>query len=228
VLSYHKIGAPPAGGWETWYYVSQRTFRQQLQTLIRAGWHPIDHVTFVAALDRPDAAPERGLLVTFDDGYASLVREAVPVMEDLGVAGVVFVPTAYIGGSNDFDRDNEPREPILSWDELRELGRRGVSVQSHGVRHAVMSDLAAADQRRELVESRRTLEDGLGSTVDLFAFPYGDEGGDPAATTSLLETAGYRAAFGYGGAAARLAHDDRFRLPRLAMGPDVDVLALLS
>jgi peptidoglycan/xylan/chitin deacetylase (PgdA/CDA1 family) len=196
--------------------------------MLDAGRQPIDHATFVAALDRPDAAPERSLLVTFDDGYASLVREAVPVLEELGVPGIVFVPTDYVGGTNEFDRDNEPEEPILSWEELRDLGRHGVSVQSHGVRHVAMSDLAPEAQRVELAASRDDLADALGTTVDLFAFPYGDDGADAAAMTSLLRTTGYRAAFGYGGGAVRLGEDDRFRLPRVAMGPDVDLTALLA
>lgn len=228
VLGYHKIGEPPADGWETWYYVPRQVFRAQLQTLLATGWHPIDHATFVEALDRPERAPTRSFLVTFDDAYRSLVSEALPVLEDLGVPAVVFVPTHYIGGTNAFDLDNEPEEQICDWDDLRHLHDRRVSVQSHGVRHAAMSELNPDAQREELQASRRALESGLGTTVDLFAFPYGDDGDDPRAMAAAVRAAGYRAAFGYGGGATDLRRGDRFRWPRAAMGPDTDLAAVLG
>jgi hypothetical protein len=45
---------------------------------------------------------------------------------------------------------------------------------------------------------------------------------------AALEQAGYRAAFGYGGDPFELPADDRYRLARVAMGPDTDLRALLT
>jgi len=208
--------------------VPRQVFRAQLQTLLATGWHAIDHATFVEALDRPERARSRSFLITFDDASRSLVREALPVLEDLELPAVVFVPTHYIGGSNAFDLDNEPEEQICDWDDLRHLQERMVSVQSHGVRHAAMSELNLEAQRDELRASRHALESGLGTTVDLFAYPYGDDGDDPGTMATALGAAGYRAAFGYGGGATDLRRGDRFRWPRAAMGPDSDLAALLG
>src|SRR5207244_6329869 len=97
------------------------------------------------------------VLVTFDDAYRSLVLEALPVLEELDHPAVVFVPTAYIGGTNSFDADEEPAEPICNWDDLVTLESHGVSIQSHGVHHAAMSELEPRAQRAELEESRRCL-----------------------------------------------------------------------
>src|SRR5690242_5117185 len=103
ILSYHKIGEPPASGWDTWYYVSRARFREQLLTLQRLGWKAIDAEASLAALDDPEQLRQPSALITFDDGYRSLVREAVPVLEELGFPGVVFVPTSYVGATNSFD-----------------------------------------------------------------------------------------------------------------------------
>jgi hypothetical protein len=91
-----------------------------------------------------------------------------------------------------------------------------------------MSDIDPAAQRVELEASRRTLESRTGASVDLFAFPYGDAGTDARAMADAVRTAGYRAAFGYGGGPADLDTDDRYCLPRLAMGPDTDLAGLLT
>jgi peptidoglycan/xylan/chitin deacetylase (PgdA/CDA1 family) len=101
-------------------------------------------------------------------------------------------------------------------------------VQSHGVNHLPMSDLDRSAQAAELDASRRTLEAELGLPVTTFAFPYGDEGSVPADTRVMLQDAGYGAAFLYGGGTADLRAHDRYRLPRLAMGADTNLLELLE
>jgi peptidoglycan/xylan/chitin deacetylase (PgdA/CDA1 family) len=227
ILSYHKIGDPP-DGWDSWYYVSGERFRAHLAILAEHGWRTIDHATLLGALDEPARLPGPSVLVTFDDAYRSLIREALPVLDEFGAPAVVFVPTAYIGGTNAFDAGEEPDERICSWDDLATLAANGVSIQSHGVHHAAMSDLDPHAQRVELEQSRQTLEDKLRTTVDLFAFPYGDAGTDAPTMAGAVQTAGYRAACGYGGGPADLVADDRFCLPRLAMGPDTDLADLLA
>jgi peptidoglycan/xylan/chitin deacetylase (PgdA/CDA1 family) len=227
ILSYHKIGEPP-DDWYSWYYVSRARFREDLNLLQDLGWTTIDHTTLIDALDRPDRLRAPSVLITFDDAYASLVREALPVLSEAGAPAVVFVPTVYIGGMNTFDAGEEPDEPICSRQDLATLAEHGVSIQSHGAHHAAMSDLAPHEQRSELEESRRELEAVTGGTVDLFAFPYGDAGTDRRAMADAVQAAGYRAAFGYGGGPADLTADDRYCLPRLAMGPDTDLAALLA
>jgi peptidoglycan/xylan/chitin deacetylase (PgdA/CDA1 family) len=228
ILSYHKIGEPPEDGWESWYYVSRALFRAHLQLLLDEGWTPIDGATLLGALDDPDRLDAPSVLITFDDGYQSLVAEALPVLEDLGFPGVVFVPTAYVGGTNEFDQDDEPEERICSWDDLLALRAGGVAIESHGVRHCAMSTLERSERETELRDSRGELEAQLGRGVRLFAFPYGDDGDDHVHMAEALRRSGYDAACLYGGGAFDLRDADRYRLPRLAMGPDTDLLELLG
>jgi peptidoglycan/xylan/chitin deacetylase (PgdA/CDA1 family) len=227
VLSYHKIGEPPADGWDSWYYVPAHTLEAQLGFLVEGGWQPIDHNSLLAGLDHPECLPERSALVTFDDAYHSLAEYAWPVLARTGFPCVVFVPTAFIGRTNLFDDGEEPTESISTWPDLREWASDGVSVQSHGVRHRPMSGIPPNEQRFELFQSRSQLQAGLGLDVELFAFPYGDEGDQPSAMTTLVKDVGYRAAFLYGGGPFDPAHADRYRLPRLAMGPDTDLEVVL-
>jgi peptidoglycan/xylan/chitin deacetylase (PgdA/CDA1 family) len=228
ILSYHKIGEPPGGGWDSWYYVSGATFEAHLGLLAEGGWRPIDHTTLLAGLDHPEALTDRSVLVTFDDGYRSLADHAQPVLERTGFPSVVFVPTAFIGRTNLFDEGDEPTEPICTWHDLRTLATRGVSIQSHGVGHRAMSQICPDEQAIELSRSRQHLERGLGAPVELFAFPYGDGGDEPTAMSDRVEQAGYKAAFLYGGGPVELVGADRYRLPRLAMGPDTDLEQLLG
>ena len=228
ILSYHKIGPPPEGGWESWYYVSAETFAEHLQWLRSRRYEPIDIHTFYRGLDDPSTLPAKSTLITFDDGYRNNLTVALPVMRRLGFPGVIFVPTQYIGGINEWDTNNEPVERICDWDELLELEKGGVAVESHSVSHPAFSLLTPAQQEDELRRSKETLESVLGRTVELFGYPYGDAGADAAFSRDALRRTGYRAACLYGGGAVTLPDADRFRLERLAIGPDSDLPGLLG
>ena len=123
-----------------------------------------------------------------------MLEVALPVLIRFRYPAVMFVPTGFIGGSNRFDASAEPEEAICDWDALRELDRNGVSIQSHGVSHRPFSELVPFEQEVELRESKRVLEDGLNRPVTLFAYPYGDTGGDSCRGSEQLRDAGYRAA----------------------------------
>jgi len=111
-----------------------------------------------------DALDDERFVLTFDDAHKSLL--------DLAAPAVVFVPTDYVGMSDE----------VLSWDDLRALRDAGWTIGSHSRTHARMSwrlydeDDAAYAKRLddECAGSREILEKKLGITVRDFAYPYGD------------------------------------------------------
>jgi peptidoglycan/xylan/chitin deacetylase (PgdA/CDA1 family) len=235
ILGFHKIGEPPPDGWETWFYIPEGIFVEQLSYLQEDGWQVIDLATFLEGLAAPNRLPERAVLLTFDDGYRSMRTVALPWLLRFGYPAVLFVPSDFIGGRNTFD-GAEPEEALCDWDDLAYLERRGVSVQSHGATHRSLSDLTLTEQEEELCRSKTLLEAGLGKRVEVFSYPYGDDGvssypyGDDGANSptlrqvrETLKRAGYRAACLYGGGAIRLPAADTYRLARLAVGPDSDL-----
>lgn len=228
ILGFHKIGAPPPppAGWESWFYVSVPAFDRFLGALADAGFEAIALDRFLAGLDDPASLPERSALITFDDGYRSMVGEALPVLRKHGAPGVLFVPTGHVGGINGFDHGVEPEEPICTWDELRTLRDGGVSIQSHAHTHRAFTSIGRAERADELARSKAMLEKELGGTVDTIAFPYGDAG--PDSDRAQAAEAGYRAAFTYRGAPVRVPVADRYRIERIAMGPDTDLQAELE
>jgi peptidoglycan/xylan/chitin deacetylase (PgdA/CDA1 family) len=228
VLAYHKVGPPGPEAWETWYYVPEQVFADQIATLSACGWDVIDIGELRAALAGSSRLPERAALVTFDDGYRSVHEYALPVLQRHESPALLFVPTDFVGRTNEFDSGVEPPEPMCSWDELGELSRSGVAVQSHGKTHRAFSDISSAERRREVADSKAALETRLGGQVDVFAYPYGDDAGGADDVRAALAESGYRAAFGYGGGPFELGGADRYRLARIAMGPDTDLPAELS
>jgi peptidoglycan/xylan/chitin deacetylase (PgdA/CDA1 family) len=228
VLGYHKVGPPGPSAWETWYYVPEQVFADQIATLSACGWETIDIGSLRAALAGTLRLPERAALITFDDGYRAVHEYALPLLQRLACPALLFVPTDFVGRTNEFDSDIEPVEPMCSWDELGELSRSGVAVQSHGKTHRAFSDISPAERRHEVADSKAALEARLEEPVDIFAYPYGDDADGADSVRAALAESGYRAAFGYGGGPFELVRADRYRLARIAMGPDTDLPAELS
>jgi peptidoglycan/xylan/chitin deacetylase (PgdA/CDA1 family) len=227
VLSFHKIGEPPEDGWDTWFYIRESAFIEQLRRLRDENWQVIDAATFLRGLRQPECLPSRAALLTFDDGCRQFLDVAFPCLQSFGYPAVQFLPTAFIGGRNSFDAENEPKEPIFCWNDLRTLERHGISIQSHGVTHRSFSELSVGELRDEIVRSKAVLEDGLGKPIEIFAYPSGDVGASSSVARLALRLAGYRAAFLYGGGPVGFPITDPYRLPRLAMGPDTDLPRLL-
>lgn len=88
---------------------------------------------------------------------------------------------------------------FLGWDEARQMLRAGMAFGSHTHTHPILARLDAAQQLAEFRLSRQILEQQLGRTIDVLAYPVGSRSAFSPASFSGLETAGYRAAFSYYG-----------------------------
>ena len=206
----------------------EQTFVKHLTCLSERGWQVMGLSELLGGLQQPEALPNRAAVLTFDDGYRSLRRIALPCLKQFGFPATLFVPTDYVGKTNSFDQDDEPEERICDWDDLRALERGGVSVQSHSASHRAFSALDREDQMTELLKSKTVLERKLKKPITAFAFPYGDTGSRQRWVTNCLKRAGYQAAFLYGGGPCTWPALDPYRLPRLTVGPDTDLPALLK
>jgi peptidoglycan/xylan/chitin deacetylase (PgdA/CDA1 family) len=227
VLGFHKIGKPSPGAWESWYYIPEQTFLHCLQYLREAGWQVISLYQLLYGLRVPQSLPSRSVLLTFDDGYRSVLKSALPLMQRCGYPGVLFVPTNFIGGRFPLHLSPEAPEEVCDWDDLRRLERSGISIESHGTSHVSFSQLSGAELREEVQESKHAIETQMHKRVRAIAFPYGDAGISQGATSRILRETSYQAGFLYGGGPMHLPIRNPYSLSRIAMGSDSDISQVL-
>ncbi len=98
-LLYHRIATLPYDPQRL--CVSPENFRDQLAHLKRTYrmLHPKEFIEIITA---KRALPKRSCIITFDDGYADNVKEALPILEDAGVTAIFFIATGYVGGRREF------------------------------------------------------------------------------------------------------------------------------
>jgi peptidoglycan/xylan/chitin deacetylase (PgdA/CDA1 family) len=83
---------------------------------------------------------------------------------------------------------------MLTWDQIQTMHRAGISFGSHTLAHPVVSRLSADELDRELMESKRTLEEKLGTPVLDFAYPFGKPSDCSRASQEAISRCGYRTA----------------------------------
>ena len=128
-----------------------------------------------AALQEKKPLPERAVVLTFDDGFADFHTEAAPVLLQKGLPATVFLPTSYCGRTNSWP--GQPKwvdlQPLMSWQQIRELAEQGINFGSHTVSHTNLTEAEAEVAEREIAESRKEIESRTGRAADYFCYPYG-------------------------------------------------------
>lgn len=182
ILMYHTIAEVSHD--PNMLSVSPVKFAAQLAWLRRRGLHGVAVGTLVAALR---AGRARGLVgITFDDGYAAVLANAVPELLRHEFTATVFIITDRIGGINDWD-DGTPW-PLLSGSQIGELVAAGMEIGSHSATHARLTSLASDGLRAEVHGSRQSLRQLCDADIRGFAYPYGDMN---ATTRRAVRDAGY-------------------------------------
>ena len=176
------------------------------------------------------AWPDRAFLLTFDDGYRTVLEQAAPVIAEYGFTATVFVPSALVGGT--MRRYRAPAgtaaAPLLDWRALRELSAAGWTIGSHSRTHARLTGLPAGEAERELVDSKRAIEDRVGRPVDACAYPYGATSRDVETITARHYRAGLGTRLAHVTRASRLTHLERidaYYLRRFSLAERLDTSA---
>jgi peptidoglycan/xylan/chitin deacetylase (PgdA/CDA1 family) len=221
ILAYHGVGleSAPVDG----LVIRPNSFRNQMRLLSALGFRNIALDEAVDRIRRGDAPKTPMLCITFDDGYHNIRANALPVLLEMGWTATVFVPTALVGTSNDWDESVAiPPIPLLNWSDLEFLTSKGILIGSHGKTHRSLLKLAEDDCLSELRDSLSTLRTRLPRYSLVFSYPFGHRN---RAAVSLAQRSGYGAACSMvAGAAA--GKDDLFDLGRLPVS-DNNLLAFL-
>lgn len=132
---------------------------------------------------RADAATASTVItLTFDDGWAS-TRHAEQTMAELGIAGTFYIVDTWIDAPGYFTRG-----------DLDRFAAHGHEIGGHTSTHPALSEVSAAEQKREVCNNRATLE-SWGFHPVSFAYPYAsyDEH-----TSAIVAECGYHTARGLG------------------------------
>jgi peptidoglycan/xylan/chitin deacetylase (PgdA/CDA1 family) len=183
--------------------VSPQNFELHMQTLAEKGYSALTADQFAGFLQGRNDVPARSVLITFDDGYLDNYVHAFPIMQRLGLHGVIFVVTGWIGEGAPRPHAGEtgsaavPDCPnhklcthaiasgkaddvMLRWSEIERMEAGGcIETQSHTHSHVRWDKLFAdkgerlAALEQDLRRSLETLHGRLGRSYTHLCWPWG-------------------------------------------------------
>lgn len=202
VLYYHAIRAE-----------HRARFASQLDDLVRLA-EPVRAESLVSI-----GPAQHQAAITFDDGYVSVLENAVPEMKKRNIPFTLFVPTGCLGKRPSWVQNPNHafwEERVMSEDELRAIAPEPLAtVGSHSVTHPAFHKLTRSQAEFEFIQSKTDLEAILGREVSLFSFPHGSHN---AALDQQARQSGYRRVFT--AEAGNIPCTDGFIMGRVPVEPD--------
>jgi peptidoglycan/xylan/chitin deacetylase (PgdA/CDA1 family) len=183
ILMYHRIADHPLGATAPTWNVTPERLRNQLLSLLSAGYEAWSLRKVLAYQRDSRPIPANVFVVTFDDGYRNNYSEAWPILKELRTPATVFLATAFLDTQERFPFDDwsdagSSHVPPSSWlplstaechemhaDELIDFGTHT---------HTHQSFLGRVDDfRQDLRISLDTLRQRFGIINPSFAAPFG-------------------------------------------------------
>ncbi len=137
----------------TFHTVEPVSFEEKLKYLAHNGYRTLSGAEFQLAISGETAIPPKSVVLTFDDGRASLWSVAFPLLQKYGFCAISFIIPGlipeyatlaktyedYIAGeatAEDLLAREHSAEPLCSWEEIDAMHESGViDFQSHTMYH---------------------------------------------------------------------------------------------
>ncbi len=166
ILAFHSIDKQFSLGLNNY---NPKRFRNLLIALNAAGFNFISLSDYIASSDKGNS-----VVITFDDGYDSIYINAAPILGELKIPAVIFIPGDYIGERADWDYLSSIRSGRhMDEKQIKELSSGNFEIGSHGLTHIDLSHKSTRVIKVELEYSKRKLEDLTGKAVKYISWPFG-------------------------------------------------------
>jgi peptidoglycan/xylan/chitin deacetylase (PgdA/CDA1 family) len=169
ILCYHNFN-PTVPGSMT---LTPQRFESQIKWLKENGYTIIPLKEAVEYLQaKRSTLPPKSVVITVDDGWQSVYKYLLPIVQKYHIPVTLFIyPQTISVGKN-----------AMTWEELKDLQKIGLfDIQGHTNWHPNFKQekrkRSAADYEKfvqaQLVNSKKILEEKLGTPVTLLAWPFG-------------------------------------------------------
>lgn len=151
VLGYHNFSETEP---VTDMLMRTSEFRDQMEYIRQSGLTVISMQEFLEWRFGVRDLPEKCVLITMDDGWDNVYKEAFPVLKEYGYPFHLFLYTDFLSGRGD----------SMSAEQIREMMQHGASIGSHSVSHPYPSDWKLAEESGEEV-LREMVDKEIGGSI---------------------------------------------------------------
>ncbi len=171
---------------EVWFDSTLAELKAQFAAIKRHRISVISMENLYQHLNDGTPLPPRPMVLTFDDNDIGLYKYAYPLLKQYQYQATFFVHTNYVGVTTSKEH--------CTWSQLTEMQASGlIKVEGHTCSHpADLRILPITEIMKELVDSKKLIEEHMSKTALAFAYP---EGKYDDATAKLVAKANYKMGF---------------------------------
>ncbi|MBS1783348.1 MAG: polysaccharide deacetylase family protein [Bacteroidetes bacterium] len=166
VLMYHRI----------WPNVQDRItqtpeqLRDQLSFLKQNGYRSLTLPEYIEIAKGNQHAPEKGVLITFDDGYYNNLTYAYPLLQELHFTATIFVIGDSLEGNLSMD---DPLNRKMNFEDLKSLDSKHFQLAMHGFHHENFKTTSLTNVQSALSRTIEIFQQHQLPFVRALAYPYG-------------------------------------------------------
>lgn len=170
IVTYHAIGDGPGP-----LFTPIPVFEAHLRAFRSEGYRTMQLLELARLLKRGEEPPAGALVLTFDDAYQSVSREAWPRLRAEGFGATVFVISGFVGKDNRWPTQaaSVPTASLMTWSEVASGIEQGMEIGAHTRTHAPLVRLTGEAADDEIRSSVSDIERNAGRRPSVFAYPYG-------------------------------------------------------
>ena len=216
VLTFHRVNDKEN---KDGLSVHPRLFEELLEVLERE-YRVVSLARVLEMKSKSEPIPARTVAITFDDGYLDNFAVAAPILKHRKIPATFFVSSGYVGTTRKFpwDISNPVSHPTMTWDQVRQLAAEGFEIGAHSVNHLNLGACSPDVAGKEIIDSKRHIEDQLGASISGFAYPFGWKHSMSEVTSRIVREAGCAyCCSNYGGKVTN--QSDSFNIQRTGVYP---------
>ena len=212
ILMLHRVLEQRSNGENRELEVTPQFLEQTINDYCNQGYRfvSIDKACAIIANGRSNRP---FVCLTFDDGYRDTFDLAYPILKKLNIPFAVYVTTGFIDKTASmwwYEQTN-----VMNWEQIKSLDADPLcTIGAHTVTHPRLSTLTEEDMHKEIVVSKRRLEEVLGHSINHFSYPHGDYN---TATLQVVKDAGFSSALKAWGGNIRKGDANLLELPRIEL-----------
>jgi len=167
ILMYHSVSYN-----KVFFTVKPENFRRQMDYLYQNKYNVISLSELINFLKNKKEIPQKTVVLTFDDGYEDNYFNVFPILKGYNFPATIFLATGFI----EKEIPNSAKIPLktLDWRQIKEMHNSGlINFKPHTVNHPKLTQISLEEAKKEILDSKRIIEEKLNKKCKFFAYPYG-------------------------------------------------------
>ena len=185
VIMYHQVTKKHSKTGR--YCVLLNQLKEDLEYIKSKGYNTITMTQLINHVYNNERIPDKPIIITFDDGFESIMQYVYPLLNEMNMCAVVSVVGAYADFTEE-QNDHNVNYAYLDWDEITKLAKsKCIEIQNHsynmhiinserrGVAKCAGEDLDTykAVFSEDIISFQNKIKKVSGYTPNTFTYPFG-------------------------------------------------------